>query len=109
MNADGSDPSLVSGDWDRSPQDIKWAADGSGLYFTAQNEGSQNLHFLPLSGGAVGKVQPVTKGVHILSVGDIGKSGLAVGTLTSPQKPGDIVSFNLKAAAEHQAVDERQR
>jgi dipeptidyl aminopeptidase/acylaminoacyl peptidase len=100
MNADGSDPKLVSGDWDRSPQNIKWATDGSGLYFTAQNEGSQNLQFLPLSGASVGKVQPVTKGVHILSVGDIGKSGLAVGTLTSPQKPGDVVAFNLKSAAE---------
>jgi dipeptidyl aminopeptidase/acylaminoacyl peptidase len=99
MNVDGSDPKLVSGDWDRSPQDIKWATDGSGLYFTAQNEGSQNFFFLPLS-GETGKVQPVTKGVHMLSVGDIGKGGLAVGTVTSALKPADIVAFNLKSAAD---------
>jgi dipeptidyl aminopeptidase/acylaminoacyl peptidase len=100
MNVDGSDPKLVSGDWDRSPQDIKWTSDGIGLYFTAQNEGSQNFYFLPLSGATAGKVQPVTKGVHMLSVGDIGKGGLAVGTVTSALKPADIVAFNLKSAAD---------
>ena len=55
MNIDGSNPRLISGEWDRSPQNVQWKADGTGLYFTAQNEGSQNLHFLPLSGGAVGR------------------------------------------------------
>ena len=49
MNIDGSNPRLVSGDWDRAPAELRWAADGSGLYFTAQNEGSQNLYFLPVS------------------------------------------------------------
>jgi dipeptidyl aminopeptidase/acylaminoacyl peptidase len=96
MNIDGSSPRLVSGDWDRSPRDLKWAADGSGVYFTAQNEGTQNLYFLPL-GAAAGKVTPVTKGVHMVSVSDISPQGVAVGTVTTFQKPGDIVSFALKA------------
>ena len=65
MNIDGSNPRLVSGDWDRSPAEMRWAADGSGVYFTAQSEGSQNLYFLPL-GSTPGKVTPVTKGVHML-------------------------------------------
>ena len=30
MNADGSNPRLISGDWDRSPAELRWAADGSG-------------------------------------------------------------------------------
>jgi dipeptidyl aminopeptidase/acylaminoacyl peptidase len=100
MNRDGSEPRLVSGDWDRSPSELTWATDGSGLYFTAQNEGSQNLYYLPLTGGSAGKVQPVTKGVHMMSVSDIGKNGAVVGTLSSPQKPGDVISFNLKSAAD---------
>ena len=100
MNSDGSDPRLVSGDWDRSPGDLEWANDGSGLYFTAQSEGSQNLYYLPLAGGSAGKVQPITKGVHMVSVSDIGKNGAVVGTLSSPLKPGDIISFNLKSAAD---------
>jgi dipeptidyl aminopeptidase/acylaminoacyl peptidase len=92
MNIDGSNPQLVSGDWDRSPSNLEWAPDGSGIYFTAQNEGSQNLYFLP-SGG---KVQQVTKGVHMLAISSIGKKGLAVGTLTDPKRPADIVSVDLK-------------
>ena len=94
MNIDGSNPRVVSGDWDRSPSDIDWAADGSGVYFTAQNEGSQNLYFLPL-GSSAGKVTQVTKGVQMLSVSDISSKGMAVGTLTTYQKPADIVSFDL--------------
>ena len=98
MNIDGSNPRLVSGDWDRSPAEMRWAADGSGVYFTAQNEGSQNLYFLPL-GGSPGKVTPVTKGVHMLGISDISSKGVAVGTLTTYKKPGDIVSFDIKNPA----------
>ena len=39
MNIDGSNPHLVSGEWDRSPQSVQWKADGTGLYFTAQDSG----------------------------------------------------------------------
>ena len=39
MNIDGSNPRLVSGDWDRSPQNVQWKADGTGVYFTAQDTG----------------------------------------------------------------------
>jgi dipeptidyl aminopeptidase/acylaminoacyl peptidase len=98
MNIDGSSPRLVSGEWDRSPSELKWAADGSGVYFTAQNEGAQNLYFLPI-GAASGKVTPVTQGTHMLAVSDISAKGLAVGTLTSFKKPGDIVSFQVAAAS----------
>jgi dipeptidyl aminopeptidase/acylaminoacyl peptidase len=95
MDIDGANPRLVSGDWDRSPRDIEWSADGAGVYFTAQNEGAQNLYYLPV-GTAPGKVTPVTKGVQMVSVSDIAKTGLAVGTVTSFHKPGDIVSFDVK-------------
>ena len=95
MNIDGSNPRLVSGEWDRAPSDIMWTPDGSGVYFTAQNEGSQNLYYLPV-GASAGKVTPVTTGVQMLDVSDISDKGMAVGTLTTFQKPGDIVSFNLK-------------
>jgi dipeptidyl aminopeptidase/acylaminoacyl peptidase len=97
MNSDGSNPRLVSGDWDRSPQGLRWAADGSGLYFTAQNEGSQNLYHLSLAAG--GKVVPVTTGTHLLAVSDI-SSSRAVGTLTSVHKPADIVSLEIVRSRE---------
>jgi dipeptidyl aminopeptidase/acylaminoacyl peptidase len=94
MNVDGSNPRLISGDWDRAPADLRWAADGAGLYFTAQNQGSQNLYYLPI---ATGKVQPVTTGTHILAISDISAKGAAVGTLTSFHQPGEVVALDLKA------------
>jgi dipeptidyl aminopeptidase/acylaminoacyl peptidase len=100
MNIDGSNPHLVSGDWDRSPQGLRWTPDGTGIYFTAQSEGIQNLYLLPVAGPTAGKVQPITKGVHMLSVSDMSAKGRAVGTLTSFHKPGDVVSFDLKTPSD---------
>jgi dipeptidyl aminopeptidase/acylaminoacyl peptidase len=100
MNIDGSNPHLVSGDWDRTPAELFWNADGSGLYFTAESEGSSNLYFLPLSGATPGKVQPVTKGAQMLRVSNINAKGKAVGVLTTFQKPPDVVSFDVKAPAD---------
>ena len=96
MNADGSAARLVSGPWDRSPSGLRWAPDGSGLYFTAQNQGTQNLYFLPLAGTG-GAVKQITSGTHLLAVSDVSTKGIAVGTLTAFHKPGDIVSFDVKA------------
>jgi dipeptidyl aminopeptidase/acylaminoacyl peptidase len=95
MNIDGTNPRLVSGEWDRSPQNIQWKADGTGLYFTAQDAGSQNLYTLPMAGTRADAVQPVTSGAQMLTVTSVTKAGKAAGTLTSPQKPADIVSFDI--------------
>jgi dipeptidyl aminopeptidase/acylaminoacyl peptidase len=97
MNIDGSNPRLVSGDWDRAPSGIHWAPDGNSLYFMAQNEGTRNLYHLPLTGAGAGTVRPVTSGTHMLSVSDMTPAGLVVGTLTTPTAPGDVVAFDLKA------------
>jgi dipeptidyl aminopeptidase/acylaminoacyl peptidase len=95
MHIDGSNPRLVSGTWDRSPQNVTWKADGSALYFTAQDAGVQNLYVLPLVGPRAGIVEPVTKGTHMLTVSSIGRQGKAAGVLTSSQKPPDVVTFDL--------------
>jgi dipeptidyl aminopeptidase/acylaminoacyl peptidase len=96
MNIDGSNPRLVSGPWDRSPQGLYWNADGSGVYFTAQDQGSQNLYFLPLAGSRADEVQPVTRGAQLLTVSSFAK-GKGVGVLTSARRPPDIVSWDLAA------------
>ena len=96
MNIDGSGHRLVSGTWDRSPQNLIWKEDGTGVYFSAQDQGSQNLYLLPLAGTRADEVQPVTIGVQMLTTASIAK-GKAVGVLTSMQKPPDIVSFDLSA------------
>ena len=39
----------------------------------------------------------MTKGTHMLTTSSIAK-GKAVGVLTSPQKPADIVSYDIERA-----------
>ena len=92
MQADGSNKRAIATNLDRSPGGLEWAADGSGIYFNADNEGSRNLYFAPLTGDA----RPVTKGTHILSVSDISRGGVAVGVASSPHKPNDVVAFSVK-------------
>ena len=96
MNIDGTNHRLVSGEWDRSPQNVTWKADGNGVYFTAQDQGSQNLYLLPLAGDRADVVQPLTRGTYMLTTASIVK-GKAVGVLTSTQAPPDIVTFNVDA------------
>lgn len=91
MNADGSNSREISGTLDRSPQGIMWAPDGSGIYFNVENEGSRNLYFASLAG----QVRPVTKGTQVLTVSDIGKTGVALGTMSTSLKPNDVVTFAL--------------
>lgn len=94
MNIDGTNARLVSGEWDRSPQNIMWKPDGTGIYFTAQDQGSQNLYVLPMAGDRSDVVQPLTRGTYMLTTASVVK-GKAVGVLTSPHAPPDIVSFDV--------------
>ncbi len=93
MNADGSSARVLTEKLDRSPSGMIWSADGLGVYFNIDNEGTRNLYFASLKG----EVKQVTSGTHMLSVAAIGSNGVAVGTASSTQRPNDIVSFNVKS------------
>ena len=95
MNNDGSGSRLLA-QLDRSPGNLIWAPDGTGLYFSMQSEGAQNLHFTNLQG----QVRRVTDGQHMLNVGDIHRNGTVVGTLTSPKDPADIIAFDVRQPAQ---------
>ncbi|HEX7091292.1 MAG TPA: S9 family peptidase [Longimicrobiales bacterium] len=96
MNADGSNPRLLTEGFDRTPQGLHWAPGGSGIYFNVSREGARNLYFAPVRGGPV---RAVTEGKHVLTVTDISENGSAVGVLTSAQRPEDVVSFPLRSPA----------
>ena len=95
MNADGSGSHAISGTLDRSPSGLIWAADNSGVYFNAENEGSRNLYFAPLRGD----VRQLTKGAQVLTVSDIDAKGVAVGVLATAAKPNDVVTLDVKQPA----------
>lgn len=92
MGRDGSNPRVISGDFDRQSGGFTWAADGSGLYFTANDAGSSNVHFVSVNGG----VRKVTEGVHMLSIGSLSSAGMLVGTRSSFHEPGDVVAFDVR-------------
>ena len=88
---DGGDPRKISGDLDRDAQQLFWSSDGRGVYFTAGDRGTRNVHYA----SADGPVRQVTDGVHMLSLGSISRNGKAAGTLTSYHRARDVVSIDL--------------
>ncbi len=96
MNRDGSNPRLLTASLDRTPEELHWAADGSGVYFSVESDGRMNLYFAPLAGDA----KQVTQGMHFLTVTDMNASGRAVGVLSSPNEPRDVVAFDVEAPGE---------
>ncbi|MBV9924448.1 MAG: S9 family peptidase [Acidobacteria bacterium] len=97
MNADGSNKRALTEGFDRSPSNVTWAAGGRGLYFTAEDRGSQNLWYVPTSGGAPTQA---SRGEQILSVTSISKGGLLVGTRTSSDRPADVVAIRTRTSGE---------
>ena len=91
MNLDGSGSRLISGDFDRNINSMEWAHDGSGVYVTISYRGARNVHFISVQG----VVSEVTSGAHMLGLSSFTDQGFAVATLSSPQIPADIVSFDL--------------
>jgi dipeptidyl aminopeptidase/acylaminoacyl peptidase len=92
MGIDGSNPRMIAGDLNGSPGNVIWAPDNSGVYFSVSQMGTTNLHFASTSG----EVSNVTQGNHRLSVSTISNQGIAVGTLSSYQESGDVVTFNVR-------------
>ena len=101
MDADGRNPRTLTEKLDRAPSGMIWAPDGSGIYFTAENEGSRNLYFSSIRGD----VRAVTKGAHVLTTSDINRNFMAVGVATSSQKPNDIVTFDVRTPTIKQLTD----
>jgi dipeptidyl aminopeptidase/acylaminoacyl peptidase len=91
INADGTGRRSITPNLDHSPGILRWAADGSGIYFTVSELGTRNLYFAPLGGDP----HKITDGNHQLSVSSMTDDGVAVGTLNSYYRPSEIVSFNV--------------
>jgi dipeptidyl aminopeptidase/acylaminoacyl peptidase len=96
VNLDGTKQRRISGSFDRDPEQVQWARDSKGLWFTAADRGSRNVHYAALAGG----VRQVTKGTHILNLSSVTSNGFAVGTRSASQTPEDIVAFRLGSPAE---------
>jgi dipeptidyl aminopeptidase/acylaminoacyl peptidase len=96
VGIDGSNMRKISGSLDRDAADLRWAPDGSGVYFTAGDQGTANIAFAPL----VGSVRQVTAGAQMLSLSSMSRKGIAVGVRTSAKAPPDVVRVNVAAPAD---------
>jgi dipeptidyl aminopeptidase/acylaminoacyl peptidase len=96
MGIDGSNPRVLNGTMDRTPQGLMWASDNSGVYFNAESEGTRNLYFAPVGGGTP---RAVTRGARVQTVSDVGR-GVGVGVMSTATRPNDVVLVDLRAGTE---------
>ena len=92
MNADGGSPRMISGDFDRDPDNLRWAADNSGVYFSVDDRGARNVYFAAATGG----VRAITSGAHVLTLGSVARSGIAAAIRSTPRAPADVVRLDLR-------------
>lgn len=92
MNLDGSNDRLISGEFDKNANPLKWADDNSGFYVNVREEGTSNLYFIPVKGDA----KKLTSGEHQFTTSSISKSGIAAGVYTDPYIPGDLALVELE-------------
>jgi dipeptidyl aminopeptidase/acylaminoacyl peptidase len=78
--------------FDRDPGALRWSPDGSGVYFALSEQGTSNVYFAGLRGGA----RKVTDGVHMLSISTISRDLNAVGIRSDPDEAPDIVRYSLR-------------
>ncbi|HEX8209972.1 MAG TPA: S9 family peptidase [Longimicrobium sp.] len=97
MNADGSGMRRLAEGLDRDPNGITSAPDGSGVYFTAADRGTRNVHFASARRGAA---RQLTRGTHMLGLSSISRAGIGAAVRSAPQSPPDVVRVDLRRGGE---------
>jgi dipeptidyl aminopeptidase/acylaminoacyl peptidase len=102
MNSDGSNRREIgSADAIDNRQGApQWAPDGSAVYFTVQERGSNHLVRLPISGG---KPEYVVKDAGVVASWSVGKNGAVAYAFTSPRDASEL--YYKSGAASRQLTD----
>ncbi len=90
MDIDGGNASMTGGDFDRPVQQLRWDERNRGVYFAAEDQGYVNVFFANLGG----KVQPVTRGNHTVSISSLARN-TGVGVYSSFYQPVEVATFRL--------------
>ena len=96
MNVDGSGVREIATDRDRDPSGLRWAPDGSGVYYNAPDGGAENMYFAQFDG----PVRQITEGEHYLTVYSMAANGMAAGVVSSAHEPGDVVVFDVASGGD---------
>ena len=95
MDNGGGNKKLWVGNLPSSPRGIRWAPDGSGVYYDMEETGSSHIYFVTVSG----QVKKITDGVHVLEGYSMANNGQVAAVRSSFKEPGTLVTFNVKDAA----------
>ena len=102
MEASGAAKRLWAGNLPSSPTGVTWAADGSGVYYSMQERGQENTHFIGVAPRS--EPLPVTRGAHVLSSVSIASNGRAAAVRSDAREPGSLVTFTMAAPADMKVV-----
>jgi dipeptidyl aminopeptidase/acylaminoacyl peptidase len=86
---DGRNPRVVTAQLDRDCSGLLWARDSSGVYFSVEDHGTDNVWFAPLQG----EPRQITTGTHMFQATDVDRDGALVGIRASFHEPGDVACF----------------
>jgi dipeptidyl aminopeptidase/acylaminoacyl peptidase len=81
-----------------SPVPVGWAQDSSGFYYSMEEKGENNLHFVATSAGAA--PWRVTTGAHVLTGVTVARTGRAAAVRSSATQPGVLVTFDVAKPAD---------
>jgi dipeptidyl aminopeptidase/acylaminoacyl peptidase len=88
----GGEMRKLSEGFERTPVNLAWARDGSGVYFDADDHGTRNVNFASVKGG----VRPVTRGVHMLGLDSTSDGPLGAGVVSDPDRPAEVAIYDLR-------------
>ncbi len=91
VGLDGNGMRKVSGALDRDAVNPQWAPDSSGVYFAADDRGTSNVQFAPLSGAP----RAITSGAHMVSLTSVSSKPVGVGVRSAAHQPPDVVRIDL--------------
>jgi len=100
---DGSDPRVLTEGFDRSVQSPVWSADGAGIFFQYDDEGTTKIAYVAVGGERAGEVRTLVDGVGGLSLGrpyaggqfSVSRTGRFAYTRTRPDHPADVAVGGL--------------
>jgi dipeptidyl aminopeptidase/acylaminoacyl peptidase len=92
MDSAGGSKKLWAGKLPSSPTDVRWAADGTGVYYDMEEKGSSHIYFISVDG----KTRQITQGTGIIDAYSMANNGQIAGVRTSFKEPGTLVTFNVK-------------
>ncbi len=100
MSRDGENDRVLIDDMPGGVSFLRWSKDNKGLYYVVGKHGSDNIHYVSLTG----KYKNITQGQHSYSLSSVSEKGLAVGTLTDAYNTPDIVRLDLSSGRDMQKL-----